>query len=145
MSPVHLQHWQFLHYPLLCLKVATKFTRVIPFTFPILSKTIYVEWPFNLPLQQLLYCDFCAGVLFDLLINKTILKSPQLTSSLSISFSLLPNKKHQLPRNTLTTQCTKWYRLSTHTLACLSSIKKWECNKPQLVQQINADESFDSW
>jgi hypothetical protein len=27
----------------------------------------------------------------------------------------------------------------------LSSIKKWECNKPQLVQQINADESFDSW
>lgn len=117
---------------------------MIPFTSPILSKTLYVEWAFNLPLQLLLYCGFCAGVLFDLLINKIILKSLQLTSSLS----RLPNKNtncqgtHPLPDVPNDTGCPHTH---THTLACLSSIKKmWECNKPQLVQQINADESFDS-
>jgi len=121
---------------------------MIPFTFPILSQTLYVSWTLSLPLQQLLYCGYCAGVLFDLLINKIILKSLQLTNSLSISFSLLPNKntncqgKHSLPYVPNDTGCPHTH---THTLARLSSIQKlWECNKPQLVRQINADESFDS-
>jgi len=66
----------------------------LSFTLSKSSHQVYMNYSIyvNLPPQQLLYCGFCAGVLFDLLINKIILKSLQMTPSLSISFSLLPNK-----------------------------------------------------
>jgi len=90
---------------------------------------------------------FCVGFLLNLLINKIILYShSNWPVHFPYHFPFFRIKSPTAKEHTHHLMCQMILAVHTHTLACLSSIKKlWECNKPELVQQINADESFDSW